>query len=63
MSLLAGCRRWTLVANLPYNIATPLVADLLDEVPAIDHMLVMVQREVAERLAAIRAALPTARSA
>ena len=26
---------WALVANLPYNIATPLVADLLDEVPAI----------------------------
>jgi 16S rRNA (adenine1518-N6/adenine1519-N6)-dimethyltransferase len=51
-TLLAGAPRWTLVANLPYNIATPLVADLLDEVPAIDHMLVMVQREVAERLAA-----------
>jgi 16S rRNA (adenine1518-N6/adenine1519-N6)-dimethyltransferase len=45
-------RRWVLVANLPYNIATPLVADLLDGVPAIGRMLVMVQREVAERLAA-----------
>ena len=45
-------RRWVLVANLPYNIATPLVADLLDGVPAIERMLVMVQREVAERLAA-----------
>jgi len=43
---------WTLVANLPYNIGTPLVCDLLDEVPAIDRMLVMVQREVAERFAA-----------
>ena len=43
---------WTLVANLPYNIATPLVADLLDGVPAITRMVVMVQREVAERLAA-----------
>lgn len=41
-----------LVANLPYNIATPLVATLLDEVPAIKRMTVMVQREVAERLAA-----------
>ncbi|HET9442970.1 MAG TPA: rRNA adenine dimethyltransferase family protein, partial [Acidimicrobiales bacterium] len=40
------------VANLPYNIATPLVADLLDGVPAIGRMLVMVQAEVAERLAA-----------
>ena len=45
-------RSWTLVANLPYNIATPLVADLLDQVPAIATMLVMVQREVGERLAA-----------
>ena len=25
---------WTLVANLPYNVGTPLVCDLLDEVPA-----------------------------
>ena len=44
--------RWVLVANLPYNVATPLVADLLDFVPAIQRMLVMVQREVGERLAA-----------
>ena len=43
---------WVLVANLPYNIATPLVADLLVGVPAIARMLVMVQREVGERLAA-----------
>jgi 16S rRNA (adenine1518-N6/adenine1519-N6)-dimethyltransferase len=41
-----------LVANLPYNVATPLVADLLDAVPAIGRMLIMVQREVGERLAA-----------
>ena len=43
---------WVLVANLPYNVATPLVADLLDGVPAISRMLVMVQREVGLRLAA-----------
>jgi 16S rRNA (adenine1518-N6/adenine1519-N6)-dimethyltransferase len=43
---------WSLVANLPYNVATPLVADILDGVPAVRRMLVMVQREVAERLAA-----------
>jgi 16S rRNA (adenine1518-N6/adenine1519-N6)-dimethyltransferase len=43
---------WVLVANLPYNVATPLVADLLDGVPAVERMLVMVQREVGERLAA-----------
>ena len=40
------------MANLPYNIATPLVADLLDDVPPITRMLVMVQLEVAERLCA-----------
>jgi 16S rRNA (adenine1518-N6/adenine1519-N6)-dimethyltransferase len=51
-SSLAPHDGWTLVANLPYNVATPLVCDLLDEVPAISSMLVMVQREVAERLAA-----------
>lgn len=43
---------WHLVANLPYNVATPLVADILDTVPAITHMLVMVQKEVGERFAA-----------
>ncbi|MGA7756399.1 MAG: 16S rRNA (adenine(1518)-N(6)/adenine(1519)-N(6))-dimethyltransferase RsmA [Ilumatobacteraceae bacterium] len=43
---------WVLVANLPYNVATPLICDLLDEVPEIHRMLVMVQREAAERFAA-----------
>ncbi|HEY0518200.1 MAG TPA: 16S rRNA (adenine(1518)-N(6)/adenine(1519)-N(6))-dimethyltransferase RsmA [Ilumatobacteraceae bacterium] len=50
--LLAASPQWTLVANLPYNVATPLVCDLLDLVPAVGRMLVMVQREVAERLCA-----------
>jgi 16S rRNA (adenine1518-N6/adenine1519-N6)-dimethyltransferase len=49
---LLGSDFWVLVANLPYNIATPLVLDLLDHVPAVARMLVMVQREVGERLAA-----------
>jgi 16S rRNA (adenine1518-N6/adenine1519-N6)-dimethyltransferase len=52
VDVLAGARRWQLVANLPYTVATPLVLGLLDHVPQIDRMLVMVQREVAERLAA-----------
>ncbi len=43
---------WSLVANLPYNVATPLVLDLLRDVPRIESMLVMVQREAGERLAA-----------
>lgn len=50
--LLAEHERWTLVANLPYNVATPLVLDLLAGVPAIERMLVMVQKEAGERLAA-----------
>lgn len=40
------------VANLPYNVATPLVADLLDQVPRVRRFVVMVQKEVAQRLAA-----------
>ncbi len=51
-ALLAPATSWVLVANLPYNVATPLVCDLLDGVPAVQRMLVMVQREVAERLCA-----------
>lgn len=43
---------WSLVANLPYNVATPLLLDLLAGVPVLTRMLVMVQREVGERLAA-----------
>jgi 16S rRNA (adenine1518-N6/adenine1519-N6)-dimethyltransferase len=51
-SVLAGAADWVLVANLPYNIATPLVADLLDQVPQVERMLVMVQKEAGERLVA-----------
>jgi len=38
-----------LVANLPYQIATPLVAESLDGLPTVDLWCVMVQREVADR--------------
>lgn len=44
--------RWSVVANLPYNVATPLVLDLLATQPRFDRWLVMVQKEVGERLAA-----------
>ena len=47
-----GGGSWSLVANLPYNVATPLVMRTLVEVPAVDHLLFMVQREVGERMAA-----------
>jgi 16S rRNA (adenine1518-N6/adenine1519-N6)-dimethyltransferase len=50
--LLVGAPRWVLVANLPYNVATPLLLDLLRDVPAVGRMLVMVQREAGERLVA-----------
>jgi 16S rRNA (adenine1518-N6/adenine1519-N6)-dimethyltransferase len=38
-----------LVANLPYNIATPLVAESIDGLPTLGSWCVMVQREVADR--------------
>lgn len=41
-----------LVANLPYNVAVPVVLHLLATVPTLKTVLVMVQLEVAERLAA-----------
>jgi len=51
-ALLRSAPSWVLVANLPYNVATPLVLDLLRDVPAIARMVVMVQREAGERLIA-----------
>ena len=47
-----GAGVWTLCSNLPYNIATPLLLDLLERVPAIRTFVVMVQREVGARLTA-----------
>ncbi|MEV4809675.1 16S rRNA (adenine(1518)-N(6)/adenine(1519)-N(6))-dimethyltransferase RsmA [Micromonospora avicenniae] len=41
-----------LVANLPYNVAVPVVLHLLAELPGLRHGLVMVQKEVADRLVA-----------
>ncbi len=41
-----------LVANLPYNVATPLLLESLDGLPEIELWCVMVQREVADRLLA-----------
>jgi 16S rRNA (adenine1518-N6/adenine1519-N6)-dimethyltransferase len=43
-----GARK--LVANPPYNIATPLIAESLDRLPHLELWTVMVQREVADRL-------------
>ncbi len=43
---------WKMVANLPYNIATPLLVTLLENAPEIQSIFVMVQLEVGERFAA-----------
>ncbi|MFN2590662.1 MAG: 16S rRNA (adenine(1518)-N(6)/adenine(1519)-N(6))-dimethyltransferase RsmA [Actinomycetota bacterium] len=43
---------WVMVANLPYNVAVPVVMRALDEEPRIQRFVVMVQREVGERLVA-----------
>jgi 16S rRNA (adenine1518-N6/adenine1519-N6)-dimethyltransferase len=51
-SLLDGHASWVMVANLPYNVAVPVILRVLDEAPTVTSMLVMVQREVGERLAA-----------
>lgn len=41
-----------LVANLPYNVAVPVILTVLEAVPSLRKVLVMVQAEVADRLAA-----------
>ena len=41
-----------LIGNLPYNISTPLIFHLLDHVDLFDDMIFMLQKEVADRLAA-----------
>ncbi len=43
---------WSLVANLPYNVGTPIVLDVLRHVPAVDRVVVMLQREAIQRFAA-----------
>ncbi len=49
---LDGPQPTVLVANLPYNVAVPVVLHLLARLPTITRILVMVQLEVAQRLAA-----------
>ena len=48
----ADGKPFTLVANLPYNVATPILLTLLERFDNLDSFLVMVQKEVADRLAA-----------
>nr|WP_155073423.1 16S rRNA (adenine(1518)-N(6)/adenine(1519)-N(6))-dimethyltransferase RsmA [Streptomyces taklimakanensis] len=49
---LPGPAPTALVANLPYNVAVPVLLHMLATFPSIEHGLVMVQSEVADRLAA-----------
>lgn len=43
---------WAMVANLPYNVGTPVVLEAVRSAPNIERFVVMVQREVARRLTA-----------
>jgi 16S rRNA (adenine1518-N6/adenine1519-N6)-dimethyltransferase len=52
LTSLPGAPPTALVANLPYNVAVPVLLHLLATLPSLDRVLVMVQAEVADRLAA-----------
>ncbi len=52
ISALPGPPPTALVANLPYNVSVPVLLHLLALLPSLEHGLVMVQSEVADRLAA-----------
>ena len=51
-SLIAPGEKMRLIGNLPYNISTPLLFHLLDQVECVVDMLFMLQKEVVDRLAA-----------
>jgi len=44
--------QWKIIGNLPYNIASPLMWDIVSQVPHLSKAIFMVQREVAERIRA-----------
>jgi 16S rRNA (adenine1518-N6/adenine1519-N6)-dimethyltransferase len=52
LSSVPGVQPTALVANLPYNVSVPVLLHLLATLPSLRHGLVMVQAEVADRLAA-----------
>jgi 16S rRNA (adenine1518-N6/adenine1519-N6)-dimethyltransferase len=52
VTTLPGPSPTALVANLPYNVAVPVLLTMLERFPSIAHGLVMVQQEVADRLTA-----------
>jgi 16S rRNA (adenine1518-N6/adenine1519-N6)-dimethyltransferase len=52
VTVLPGPAPTALVANLPYNVSVPVLLHLMELLPSLRHGLVMVQSEVADRLAA-----------
>lgn len=52
MNRIGDDARFLLVANLPYNVATPIISNLLHETPKPDAMVVTIQKELAERIVA-----------
>ncbi|TWU43727.1 Ribosomal RNA adenine dimethylase [Novipirellula aureliae] len=51
-SRLGDNARFGLVANLPYNVATPIISNLLHESPSPDFIVVTIQKELADRMVA-----------
>jgi 16S rRNA (adenine1518-N6/adenine1519-N6)-dimethyltransferase len=47
-----GTGAWRMASNLPYNVAVPILFRMLADAPAVAPYVVMVQREVADRLVA-----------
>lgn len=52
LSRLGEDARFMLVSNLPYNVATPIISNLLHESPPPDRMVVTIQKELADRMTA-----------
>ncbi|MEF3306536.1 16S rRNA (adenine(1518)-N(6)/adenine(1519)-N(6))-dimethyltransferase RsmA [Paenibacillus sp. GYB003] len=48
----SGCSKVSVVANLPYYVTTPIIMKLLDRKLPLEYIVVMIQREVAERMSA-----------
>lgn len=49
---IGGVQPTSIVANLPYNVAVPVIIHLLEVFPSVTNVLVMVQKEVADRICA-----------
>lgn len=52
MAEIGDVARFKLVANLPYNVATPIISNLLSSTPVPDLMVVTIQKELADRITA-----------